>query len=192
MTGDLAALRVDSGFASACTLARGSAATSLTEGRPDPPAGSGYYYLVRAENTCGSGTFGDGSGSPDPRDPLDAMPPADCPCSALAGGALIGFGIQSESLTVWVTNGAFIDRAKQLLATGARQIPIFGTLLDGRACDPQWTWHVDPQNVSFADAAIEVCDGLPSYIEANKAYWLGTVGSYCPWSAVVRGVDDRR
>jgi len=192
VTGDLAALRPDGGFASACTLARGLAATSLTEARPDPPAGSGYYYLVRAENTCGNGTFGNGSGTPDPRDALDATLPPDCPCSALAGGALISFRIVNESLTVWVTNGAFIDRAKQLLATGTRQIPIFGTLLDGRACDPQWTWHVDPQNVSFADAATEVCDGLPSYIEANKAYWLGTVGSYCPWSAVVTVVGDRR
>ncbi|OLE67377.1 MAG: hypothetical protein AUG09_02785 [Acidobacteria bacterium 13_1_20CM_2_68_7] len=184
MTGDLVALRTDRGFPSACTLAQGSAATSLTEARPDPPAGSGYYYLVRAENTCGNGTFGEAA--------LDATLPPGCPCSGLTGGAMINFRIVNESLTVWVTNGPFIDRAKQLLATGTRQIPIFGTLLDGRACDPQWTWHVDPQNVSFADAAIELCDGLPSYIEANKAYWLGTVGSFCPWSAVVTAVEDRR
>ncbi|OLD64426.1 MAG: hypothetical protein AUI47_05995 [Acidobacteria bacterium 13_1_40CM_2_68_5] len=184
VTGDLVALRTDRGFPSACTLAQGSAATSLTEARPDPPAGSGYYYLVRAENTCGNGTFGEAA--------LDATLPPGCPCSGLTGGAMINFRIVNESLTVWVTNGPFIDRAKQLLATGTRQIPIFGTLLDGRACDPQWTWHVDPQNVSFADAAIELCDGLPSYIEANKAYWLGTVGSFCPWSAVVTAVEDRR
>ena len=184
VTGDLVSLRTDHGFPSACTLAQGSAATSLTEARPDPPAGSGYYYLVRAENTCGNGAFGEAA--------LDATLTPGCPCSALAGGALISFRIVNESLTVWVTNGPFIDRAKQLLATGTRQIPIFDTLLDGRACDPQWTWHVDPQNVSFADAAIELCDGLPSYIEANKAYWLGTVGSYCPWAAVVTSVEDRR
>jgi glucose/arabinose dehydrogenase len=192
VTGDASALRPDRGFASACTLGRGLATTSLTEARPDPPTGSAYYYLVRAENACADGTFGDGSGSPDPRDLIDATLPPDCPCSGLTGGALINFGIVNESLTVWVTNGPFIDRAKELLATGARQIPIFGTLLDGRACDPQWTWHADPQNVSFADAAIELCDGLPSHIEANKTYWLETVGSYCPWSAVVTAVDNRR
>jgi len=192
VTGDLSRLRPDGGFASACTLSRGAAATSVNETRPDPASGSGYYYLVRAENACGDGTFGDGSGTPDPRDPLDATLPPDCLCSAQSGGALVRFGIVGESLTVWVTNDAFIDRAKQLLATGTRQIPVFNTLLDGGACDPQWTWHVDPQNVSFADAAIELCDGLPSHIEANKTYWLGTVGSYCPWSAVVTAVDDRR
>ena len=191
VTGDPLALRRDGGFASACALRRGLTSTSLTETRPDPPAGSGYYYLTRAENTCGSGTFGDGSGTPDPRDPLDAAVPPDCLCSALTGGASIRFGIAGESLTVWITNGAFIDRARQQLAAGTRQIPIFNRLLDGQACDPQWTWHVDPQDVSFADAAIELCDGLPSDIEANKTYWLGTVGSYCPWSAVVTAVDDR-
>lgn len=192
VTGDASALGPDGGFASACTLGRGLAATSVTETRPDPPTGSAYYYLVRAENACADGTFGDGSGSPDPRDLLDATLPPDCPCSTLTGGALISFGIVEESLTTWITNGPFIDRAQELLATGGRQVPVFGTLLDGRACDPQWTWHADPQNVSFADAAIELCDGLPSHIEANKTYWLETVGSYCPWSAVVTAVDDRR
>jgi len=85
VTGDLAALSPDRGFASACTLRRGLSATSLTDSRPNPPAGSGTYYLVRAENTCGNGTFGDGSGTPDPRDPLDATLPPDCLGSAMAG-----------------------------------------------------------------------------------------------------------
>jgi aldose sugar dehydrogenase len=184
VSGDLGALRPDGGLASACTLSRGVAGTSLTEARPDPPAGSGVYYLVRAENTCGNGTFGEPS--------LDATLPPACPAGPPVGGALVTFLIVNESLTVWVTNGAFIDRAKQLLATGTRQIPIFNTLLDGRTVDPQWTWHVDPQNVSFADFAIEVCDGLPSDIEANKTYWLETIGGFCPWSAVVTNVDDQR
>jgi len=192
VTGDARALNADGGFASACTLARGQAATSLSESRPDPPAGSAYYYLARAENACASGTFGDGSGTPDPRDLLDANLPADCPPVGPTGGALVSLRIVDESLQSWVTNGPFIDRAKDILAGGPRQIPVFGMLLDGQTVDPQWTWHTDPQNVTFADAAIEVCDGLPSHIEANKTYWIDTVGSYCPWSAVVTGVDDRR
>jgi hypothetical protein len=46
--------------------------------------------------------------------------------------------------------------------------------------------------VSFADATIEVCDGLPSFVEADKDHWLNTVGEFCPWSAIVQTVDDRR
>jgi glucose/arabinose dehydrogenase len=192
VTGNLKALAADRGFASACTLAEDLGQPALADPQIDPPPGSGYFYLVRAGNVCGPGTYGDGSGSPDPRDALDAAPPPSCRCADRAGGALITFSIQEETLAVWITNGAFIDRAKEILAGGRRQIPIFGTLLDRSACDPQWTWHPDPENVSFADAAIELCDGLPSHVEADKEYWLGTVGSFCPWSAVVGAVDDRR
>jgi glucose/arabinose dehydrogenase len=192
VSGDFDALRASGGYGSACTLGRGLGATLYYDGLADPPTGSGSYFLVRDENSCGTGTFGDGTGAPDPRDALDTTPPADCFCSALTDGALITFSVVSESLTVWITNDAFIDQAKQLLATGSQMIPIFNTLLDGRACDAQWTWQVDQQDVTFADAAIELCDGLPSHLEADKTYWIGTVGAYCPWGAVVTAVDDRR
>jgi glucose/arabinose dehydrogenase len=192
VTGDAAALRRDGGFASACTLRARMAAPPVTDALGAPLPGSAVHYLLRAANLCGSGTFGSGTSVPDPRDPLDAALPPPCLCAERTGGALITFGIVDESLTVWITDSTFIDRALEQLAGGTRRIPIFGTLLDGRACDPQWTWQVDPANVLFADAAIELCDGLPSHIEADKAYWLGTVKSYCPWSAVVRSVDDRR
>ena len=192
VSGDARALRPDGGFASACTLSRGFTGPELTETRPDPPAGSAYYYLPRAETRCGAGTFGDGSVVPDPRDLIDAALPADCPTAPSTGGAIVSFRIVNESLATWVTDDSFIDRAKQHLANGTHQVPIFNKLLDGRSIDPQWSWHVDPQDVSFADAAIELCDGLPSHIEANKTYWLQTVGSYCPWSATVTAIDDRR
>jgi hypothetical protein len=41
----------------------------------DPPAGDGYYYVVRGRRICplpGPGTFGDSSFEPDPRDDLDS------------------------------------------------------------------------------------------------------------------------
>jgi len=189
VTGDLAALRSDGGYGSACTFRQGETQPWVVDGRPDPPAGSGYYYLSRAENACGAGTFGSGTAQPDPRDSLDAAPPSPCTCATRPGGALVTFRIVQEFLTVWVTNPTFIVKAKQFLATGSSQVPIF-TLLDGQDCDSQWTWHVDPQDVMFAPAAIELCDGLPSHVEGNKTYWLQTVGGFCPWSAVVTAVDE--
>jgi hypothetical protein len=65
---------------------------------------------------------------------------------------------------------------------------MFTRLIDGTACDPQWSWHPDPSDMEFADFTIELCDGIPSYIEENKAEWLATVMNYCPWSARVTGV----
>jgi YVTN family beta-propeller protein len=45
--------------ASSC-LAGGVAPSAYDDLRPDPPAGEGYFYLVRAVNACGSGGFGPG------------------------------------------------------------------------------------------------------------------------------------
>ena len=141
-----------------------------------------------------SSDLGDGSGTPDPRDPLDAATvfPACDICSGRAGGAMITFGFSGpETLRVWITNGPFIDKAKELLATGTGLIPVFPPpLLDGRDCDSHWTWHPDPATPDWAEFTIEVCDGHPSDVEADKAYWLGI--GFCPWSATVIAVEDYR
>ena len=71
-------LRASGGYAGACDLAVGVVGTSFVDPRPDPPVGRAYYYLVRAENACGNGTFGDGTPIPDPRDALDTGTRAAC------------------------------------------------------------------------------------------------------------------
>jgi hypothetical protein len=132
--------------------------------------------------SAGSGATGGGAGGSD----------AGAVCATRAGGALVTFQIVTETLTVWVTNSAFIDEALELKNAGEQRIPSFEDLLEGSDCDAQWSWHPDPGQVSFADFTIELCDGLPSHIEDDKTYWLGTVDSYCPWSAQVVDVVDRR
>ena len=44
-----------------------------------------------------------------------------------------------------------------------------------------WTWHLDPASVRFVEAAIEVCDGRPSYVESHQSEFE----RYCPWGAKV-------
>ena len=127
-----------------------------------------------------------------PEPPTSTPTPAAL-CVDRTGGALISFHIcENETLRVWSTADEFIDQAKALLATGEQRIPVFATLLDGTDCDRQWTWHPDAANQSFTELAIELCDGCPSHIEADKTYWFETVRQYCPWSARVVAVDDRR
>jgi glucose/arabinose dehydrogenase len=77
VTGTLAGMHGAAGFAGACTLAAGLAVPSAPDVRAPSP-GDGFYYLVRAENACGAGTFGAGTPRPDPRDPLDRQQPAPC------------------------------------------------------------------------------------------------------------------
>jgi hypothetical protein len=41
-----------------------------------------------------------------------------------------------------------------------------------------WSWHLDPVDIQMAEAAIEVCDATPSYVEAHRDYFVGVVGRY--------------
>jgi len=53
----------------------------------------------------------------------------------------------------------------------------------------QWSWHLDPATVRAVDAAIELCDGRPSMVEASLDYWTDTVGAFCPWGALVTRIE---
>ncbi len=46
-----------------------------------------------------------------------------------------------------------------------------------------WSWHFKTNEWIFAENAIELCDGTPSYVEEHLDEWLSSVGSYCPWSS---------
>ena len=119
----------------------------------------------------------------------DSADPDTGPCGDRTGGALITFDIAgTESMTVWATGHTFIGEALELEGTGSGRIPQFNDLVDGADCDEQWSWHVDPADMTWVDATIELCDGLPSAIETDKSYWLGTVDQYCPWTASVAEV----
>ena len=44
-----------------------------------------------------------------------------------------------------------------------------------------WNWNMNP--LALTEVAAEVCDGRPSDVEKDLDYWIGTVKSFCPWSA---------
>lgn len=110
-----------------------------------------------------------------------ASPAVASDCGARRGGAFITLGFPGgERMRVWSENDAFIQKASELRRSHQTLIPIF-LLADGTDCNRRWSWHVDPVRMEWAELAIEVCDGRPSDIEADKAYWIHTVGQYCPW-----------
>jgi hypothetical protein len=51
-------LRLSGGFAGAACVANDVADTPYDDTRAGPSSGSGYYYLVRAQNACGAGGYG--------------------------------------------------------------------------------------------------------------------------------------
>lgn len=111
-------------------------------------------------------------------------------CSELHGGALVTLGIQQETLAVWITRGDFLAQARTKIGETVGHVARFD-LAHGPGCDPAWSWTVRPDTAMFVDLAAEVCDGLPSHIESNPAYWIDGLGYFCPWSARVISVVDR-
>ena len=85
--------------------------------------------------------------------------------------------IAGESLRLWFTNTAFINEMEMNVGREAPRQPILD-LVDGRDCDPRWTWHANPQNPRFAPAQMDTCASWPSDVENDKGTWLNT--EWCP------------
>ncbi|MCX7607352.1 MAG: hypothetical protein N2170_08845 [Bacteroidia bacterium] len=104
--------------------------------------------------------------------------------------------VEADCFILRLREPSLIAEARAMLRdTTLRKIPI-GPLRRGdggfnRCAGRQWGWHVLPDSVSFAEMAIELCDGLPSHVEGDISYWVDTVGRYCPWGArIVREIPQ--
>ncbi|MEJ2319510.1 MAG: hypothetical protein P8Y21_09205 [Gemmatimonadales bacterium] len=108
---------------------------------------------------------------------------------------LASFDVEGEQFRVWVTNETTIQQLLELRDGQSNASIPNGALREGSGRanhnDP-WSWHLDPDLTSMAEATIELCSGLPSFVEENLAEWLSSVGQYCPWSARLVRLDDFR
>jgi hypothetical protein len=71
--GSLSTLHADGGVEAATCLADGVIDGEWEDPRPDPLPGDGYYYLVRSQKSCGSGSYGSSSSG------VERRLLADCP-----------------------------------------------------------------------------------------------------------------
>ncbi len=117
------------------------------------------------------------------------------PGDELSGGVLATFDVEGEVFRVWVTNAGTIAQLADLRdGLSAANIPV-GPLLAGPGRgdhNSPWNWHLDPAETSMAEVTIELCSGLPSFVEADLDVWLNVVGSYCPWSAKLLELQEFR
>lgn len=88
----------------------------------------------------------------------------------------------TQSYSIRLDTQEQVDHVVDLMNGGEEgRIPNGRIVRDGDGgVNAPWSWHIDPATLEFADATIEVCDGLPEYVED------GTLTSewYCPWLAV--------
>jgi hypothetical protein len=116
-----------------------------------------------------------------------ASPTATKPSAS--GPVVVTFRVADEQeYRVLLTDADDIAIARQLLAgEEAPRIPNGRVVRDGDGgVNAGYGWHIDPEDVEFADVTIEVCDGLPSDVAGDPVSYQ----RFCPWSAEVVAVED--
>lgn len=114
------------------------------------------------------------------------------PCAALALSALTACAsgpseneaeflvtVGQEQFVLRVRDADTIQQARAQLSGRGRSFPIGPLLAGDGGYNAPWSWRFDPDAVRLTEAAIEVCDALPSYVEAHRSDFP----TYCPWSA---------
>jgi hypothetical protein len=95
--------------------------------------------------------------------------------------------VEEEQYRIRLTDPADIDVARKLLAGDeAPAIPngkvVYG---DDGGVNTGYSWHIDPDDIDWADMTIELCDGRPSDVEDRAI----SGARYCPWHAKVIAVE---
>jgi hypothetical protein len=127
------------------------------------------------------------SASVAPSVPASVAPsPTATPAASVGGdaGVVVTFRVaDTEEYRILLTDPTDIAIAQKLLAgEEAPRIPNGVVVRDGDGgVNTGYSWHIDPASVEFAEVTIEVCDGLPSYVEEGSL----TGDQFCPWSAEV-------
>ncbi len=94
--------------------------------------------------------------------------------------------VGDERFVLRLEDPTTIAHAREVVAGRRSEFPI-GPLRRGNGgFNAPWSWHLDTKETRLTEAAIEVCDGTPSYVEAH----LEDFPTYCPWSA--RILSERR
>lgn len=105
------------------------------------------------------------------------------------------FRSANQTFKVFVTKPAAINALFALQRGEATASIPNGRILRGSgagAHNAPWSWHLDPVDIEMADATIELCDGSPSYVEANLTEYVEVVRRYCPWGATLVALQDYR
>jgi hypothetical protein len=85
-----------------------------------------------------------------------------------------------EQYRIELATPELVEHAEKLLkGEDVAAIPLGTVVRNDPGVNAPWSWHIDPATLEFAQITIEVCDGLPSYVEDGTV----TSDQYCPWSA---------
>lgn len=166
----------------ACSSGAGGCASS-SGGAPSAGASSTGGGGQSSGGTAGAGAIAGAGGAAG----AGGLP---CGVSAPDSGVLARFEVTGQFFNVWITDPTGVSSAIDLWqGRSTASIPNGALVCEPADYNCGYGWHLDPAQIQFADFTIEVCDGTPSYVDAN----CSTFGAnYCPWSAVLVGLWDCR
>ena len=126
--------------------------------------------------------------SPAVATPSPTLQPTITPAPSVADGVVVTFRVANqENYRVLLTDPADIQLARAWQDGSAGPLIPNGRIVrgDDGGVNTGYSWHIDPDDVELAELSIEVCDGLPSYVED------GTLSGdrYCPWSAEIVSIE---
>jgi hypothetical protein len=94
--------------------------------------------------------------------------------------------VVDETYKIELATPELAEHARALLdGEEVASIPVGRVVRDDPGPNAPWSWHIDPATLEWADFTMEVCDGLPSYVEEG----IVTSDLYCPWDATVIAVE---
>jgi len=97
------------------------------------------------------------------------------------GAADFTVRVGTEAFVLRSTNADTIAQLREVVAGRRSGFPIGPLRRGDGGFNGPWSWHLDPGETRVTEAATEVCDGTPSYVEQH----LADFPTYCPWAARV-------
>ena len=91
--------------------------------------------------------------------------------------------VGNERFTMQVTDETTIRQAIENFQGKNHKFPAGRIATGNGGFNSPWSWHFIPETDPMVGVAIEVCDGLPSYVNTHLNDFI-TVG-YCPWSGKI-------
>jgi hypothetical protein len=99
------------------------------------------------------------------------------------GGQYFTVQVTTEVFVMYVTDPATIQLATENYQGKNRRFPLGKITTGDGGYNTPYLWHFVPDSVRMTEAAIEVCDGRPSYVNAHVNDYI-SVG-YCPWAGKI-------
>jgi hypothetical protein len=114
--------------------------------------------------------------------------PSPTPTEPPTEGAVV-VTFRAPDGAIWrqrLTEPADIEIAREI-AAGLRDpmIPNGRIVRNDPDVNEGWSWHLDPADFEWAEFTMEVCDGLPIFVEDGTL----TSDRYCPWTAEIVSVE---